>query len=302
MESSQPLMNVQVYASPEEFMGQIKSLQYISQGLEDLRLSPTAIVYYGSPCCSVKCCLPCSCVCNCNLDCGDNFAYNTLVVNNGETKYLYRNQGRLDCKICATDAMSRFAYVKSLNLNSYEQINANLGTEAAEMIKEKNCVICGLCSNFFCVSVKPENRPVGYVRYKGICTDCCKGSCDCCGLCCCCNICKNCSNCQPCDICFDYYYCCDILNLARQIVYTIFLRRCCLSCCPLDCLNTISFVIRNAAGVDVGKIELRRTCCTLCGLRGNNSTYTINFPLDATPELKLTIINAVISIDMFLIL
>ena len=50
MESSQPLMNVQAYASPDEFMGQIKSLQYISQGLEELRLSPTAIVYYGSPC------------------------------------------------------------------------------------------------------------------------------------------------------------------------------------------------------------------------------------------------------------
>jgi len=97
------------------------------------------------------------------------------------------------------------------------------------------------------------------------------------------------------------YFCCDILSLTRQVVYTIFLRRCCLSCCPLDCLDSINFVIKNALGVEVGKIELRRTCCTLCGLRGNSSTYTINFPLDATPELKLTIINAVISIDMFLI-
>jgi hypothetical protein len=88
--------------------------------------------------------------------------------------------------------------------------------------------------------------------------------------------------------------------LARQVVYTIYLRRCCISCCPLDCLNSITFVIKNAYGVEVGRIELRRTCCTFCGLRGNNCTYTINFPLDATPELKLTIINAVISIDMFL--
>ena len=54
MEDIQPLMNVQAYASPDEFMGQIKSLQYISQSLEELRANPTAIVYYGSPCCSVK--------------------------------------------------------------------------------------------------------------------------------------------------------------------------------------------------------------------------------------------------------
>ena len=43
-------MNVQAYAPSDEFMGQIKSMQYISQGLEELRASPTAIVYYGSPC------------------------------------------------------------------------------------------------------------------------------------------------------------------------------------------------------------------------------------------------------------
>ena len=184
MEDSKPLMNVQAYASPDEFMGQIKSLQYISQGLEELRSSPTAIVYYGSPCCSVKCCLPCSCIFNCKLDCGDNFTYNTLVVNNGESKYLYKNLGRLDCKICATDLISRFAYVKSLNLNSYDQINSDLGTEAVLMTKEDNCIICGLCSNFLCVSVKPENKPVEYVRYKGVLDECCKSSCNCCGLCC----------------------------------------------------------------------------------------------------------------------
>ena len=45
MEDIQPLMNVQAYASQDEFMGQIKSLQYISQGLEELRANPTAIVY-----------------------------------------------------------------------------------------------------------------------------------------------------------------------------------------------------------------------------------------------------------------
>ena len=199
--------------------------------------------------------------------------------------------------------MSRFAYVKSLNLNSFDQISADLGTEAVQMTKEDNCVMCGLCSNFLCVSVKPENRPVGYVRYKGALDECCKGSCNCCGLCCqCFLLCKNCcTTCKPCDVFFDYYYCWDILSVEKQVVYTIFWRRCCISCCPNDCLDSITFVIRNASGVEVGRIELRRTCCTFCGLRGNNCTYTINFPIDATPELKLTIINEVISIDMFLL-
>lgn len=297
MESSQPLMNVQVYASPEEFMGQIKSLQYISQGLEDLRLSPTAIVYYGSPCCSVKCCLPCSCVCNCNLDCGDNFAYNTLVVNNGETKYLYRNQGRLDCKICGCDPFARFAYVKSLNLSAYNQINEGAGTESVEMTKEDTCLFCGICSAFLPVTTKPDNTRVGFVKYKGFCEDFCKNLCLPCIRCF--ELCKNCP-CNPCNLCCDYFYVCDVCNPDKNVVYTIFLKRCCLSCLPFDCLEKLTFVIRNASGNEVGQIDLRRACCVCNGLRQRNCTYTITFPPDASPELKLTIINAVYSIDMFI--
>ena len=85
----------------------------------------------------------------------------------------------------------------------------------------------------------------------------------------------------------------------RALVYTIYLKRCCISCCPLDCCDTIDFAIKNASGAEVGAIQLKRTCCVCCGLRGKNATYTITFPADATPEMKLTIINAVISIDMF---
>lgn len=295
MESAQPLMNVQVYASPGEFMGQIKNIQYISKGLEELRTSPAAIVYYGTPCCNIQCCLPCSCLCSCNCDCGDNFIYNTLVFNNGESKYLYRNLGRLDCSVCPSGPMGRFAYVKSLNLASFDQISSGLGTESVEMIKENNCNFMGCCAEYFDVSIKPENKLVGFVRYKGCLTDCCSCSCKCFCICCDCKCCTN-----PCDICFNYYYCCDILSLDKQVVYTIFIKRCCLSCCPLDCCDSITFVIKNPFGVEVGKIDLRRTCCTCCGLRGKNCTYTISFPIDATPELKLTIINAVISIDMFM--
>ena len=306
MESSQPLMEVKTYATPEEFMEQIKNMKYISQGLDELRSSLTAIIYTSSPCCSPHIPIPLGCILNLSADCGLSSTYNTLVLNNGEAKYLYKNFGRLNFKICATDLMSRFAHLKSYNLSSYDQISSDLGKESVEMLKEDNCVFFGLCSNIFSVSIKPENKTVGFVRYKGILDECCKFSC--CTCLCDCSLCKNCCiNCKNCctnccDLCnifFDYYYCCDILSSDRQVVYTIFLKRCCISCFPLDCLGSISFVIKNAVGVEVGKIEMRRICCDICGTRGKNSTYTMNFPLDATPEMKLTIINAVISIDMF---
>ena len=88
------------YASPADFNGKIQAIQYISSGIDELRASPTAIVYYGVDCCKCQGC--CSCVFKCNCDCGDNYLYNTLVCNSGVTKYLYKNLGRLDCKICAT--------------------------------------------------------------------------------------------------------------------------------------------------------------------------------------------------------
>ena len=302
---NQNLLNIPKYESPDQFIGEIKKMQYISNPLNELAISPMAVVYYGTPCCNLKCCLPCSCICSCSLDCGDNFHYSTLISSNGEQKYLFKNLGRLNCKICSCDRMSRFAYCKSFNLSSYDQFSSNAGTESAEMIKENNCVVCGLCSNFFDVYTKPDNKLAGIVRYKGPMDDCCK--CDCC-CCCCCGNCKglcdckelcNCKDLCKCDICHDYFYCCDILSNARQIVYSIYLKRCCLSLCPTDCLDSLTFIIKSSGGDNVGNIEMRRNCCNCCGPLGKSCTYTIGFPSDATPELKLTIINAIISIDMF---
>lgn len=128
MEVSEPLMDVQVYTSPQEFMTKIQNFDYSSSNtLTELGASPMAIVYYGSPCCNIKCCIPCSCICNCHFDCGDNFIYNTLIINGEQQKYLFKNLGRLDFKICGCDPMDRFAYVKSYNLSSYEQLTANGG-------------------------------------------------------------------------------------------------------------------------------------------------------------------------------
>ena len=295
-EAKQPLMDVMVYNSPEEFNNKIQEIPSISGGLTDLANSPAAVVYFHAPCCALKC--PCAFLCKCNCtDCGENFFYNTLVLNNGDIKYLYRNQGRLDCKICGCDPFARFAYVKSLNLSAYNQINEGAGTESVEMLKEDNCTFCGMCSLFFPVNTKPSNTTIGFVKYRGFCENLCENICFPCIRCI--SLCKQCP-CNPCNFICDYFYVCDVCSPEKQVVYSIYLKRCCIVCCPLDCLNSLSFSIRDASGKDVGGIELKRACCVCNGLRGKNCTYTIQFPNDATPELKLTIINAVISIDMFL--
>ena len=82
-------------------------------------------------------------------------------------------------------------------------------------------------------------------------------------------------------------------------MYSIFLVKCCCACAPTDWCSHFTFFIRDPNHNDVGRIDLQKNCCNLCGLCGANSTYNIVFPSDATPELKLTIINAVIAIDLF---
>lgn len=298
MEANQLLDNNMVkYENQNQFMTAIQNMKYISNPLAELANSPSAIVYYGSPCCSLKC--ACNCLCKFNCDCGDNYIYSTLIPTNGEQRYLFKNLARLDCKICSSDKKTRFSFCKSFNLTSFEQFSLNDLAETSEMVKENNCIICGCCSYFLDVFTRPNNQLAGIIQYRGIANDCCKCKCDCCWFCKKCNcFCKKC-NCQ-CDLCHDYYYVCDILSNARQLVYTIYLRRCCLSCCPTDCFDHLSFVIRSG-DVNVGSIELKRNCCNCCGLMGNYCTYNINFPADAPPELKLTIINAVISMDIFVV-
>ena len=94
---------------------------------------------------------------------------------------------------------------------------------------------------------------------------------------------------------------CDILLPNRNLIYTIFIRKCCLDtydCCC--CCDTVEFAIKNTKFETVGEI-IRKKKCNICGICGANSTYSIKFPPDATPENKLTIINAAIAIDILTI-
>ena len=92
---------------------------------------------------------------------------------------------------------------------------------------------------------------------------------------------------------------CDILLTNRNLIYSIFIRKCCLDKCPYDsCFcDTVEFAIKNTKLENVGEI-IRKKKCNICGICGANCTYSIRFPPDATPENKLTIINAVIAIDI----
>lgn len=292
MQNSPDSLKAQNYESSKDFLTQCEKVVYVDNPLNELASSPTAIVYFGTPCCTLKCCVPC-CLIRCNCDCGDYYTYSTLTVKGDEQKYLFKNVARLKCSILCTDLINRFDYCKSMSLTSFDQILSDAGVETVEMIKESNCVLCGICSNFFDVIIKTENRLAGIVQFRGCLADCCKGCCKGGG---CCSICKNCS-----DICYDFYYCCDILSPNKDLVYTIYLRKCCLSCVPAGCCNVLNFTIKAPDGTNVGEIEARRNCCTFCGICGTNFTYTIQFPGNATPELKLTIINAVIALDIFYI-
>ena len=193
------------YESSKDFLTTIEKVVYVNNPLNEIASSPTAIVYYGTPCCSFKCCVPCNC------ECGDIYTYSTLTVNGNEQKYLFKNIARLKCNIFCSDLINRFDYCKSLSLSSFDQYSSDAGIETVEMIKENNCVCFGVCSYYLDVCTKPDNRLAGIVQFAGCLANCCKGP----G---CCSFCKNCSDC-----CYDFYYCCDILSPNKELIYILFI-------------------------------------------------------------------------------
>lgn len=298
METNSSQLNALQYESPNDFFSKIEKASYIENPLNELASSSSAIIYYGAPCCTLRCCIPIKCSC----DCADYYNYNTLAVNGGVEKYLFKNNVKLDCNICCSNLFNRFAYCKSISLSSYNQYSSDSGVETVEMIKENKLICVGICSYYLDVFTKPDNNLVGIIQFKGCCRcdyDCCKELCEkddcCCGCSCGCSIC--CNKCE--DICFNFFYCCDILTSNKDLVYTIFLRKCCFRFYPIECCEVLTFIIKTPDGTNVGKIEGRRNCCNCYGVCGANFTYTIDFPKNATPQMKLTIINAVIAIDIF---
>ncbi len=284
MDSTQRDLKV-VKFEQNQFTQDIQKMNFISSPLGELASSPSAIVFIGTKCCSLRCCIPIGCCCN-GCTCGEYYRYNTLTNVNGVQKFLFKNIAKLNCSLCSTDKISRFDSCKSMALSSYDQYNSDDGGAVfSEMVKNPGCFCFGCCTQDFNVNIPNENKLAGIVRMKGfcslLCSECCKSK----------GCCKDC--------CQDVYYCCDILTANSQQMYTIYLVRCCIACVPNDWCSHFTFYIRDQNHNDVGRIDAERNCCNFCGMCGINYTYNIAFPTDATPELKLTIINAVISIDLF---
>lgn len=304
METTERDLKVVKY-NPQQFTEMIQKINYIEKPLGELASAPSAIVFIGEPCCSIKCCVPISCVCSCVCDCADYYRYNTLTNVNGTQKFLFKNVGKLKCSLCSTDKISRFENCRSLALSSYDQYSSKEdGTLVSEMVRDPTCSCFGLYNVDLNVNMPNENRLAGVIRFKGICSDlfkdCCKCSDGC--SCSCFGCCKKssgcCSNCGD-DCLYDYFYCCDILNANKELAYTIYLRKCKLSCIPVDFCGYLRFSIKNVSFSEVGSVEASRNCCSLCGLLGTSFTYNIDFPSNCSPELKLTIINGIMAIDMF---
>ena len=200
------------FQSPNDFISKIEKVIYIDNPLNELAISPSAIVYYGVSCCTLKCYCPMKC------DCSDYYPYSTLTVNGGVQKYLFKNTVKLDCDICGClDLFNRFAYCKSFSINSFNQYSSDAGVETVEMTKENNCICCNICAHYLDVRTKPDNNLVGIVQFGG---GCCRKT-------------RKCCDCK--DMCYDFFYCCDILASNKELVYTIFLKKCCITCYPVGC-------------------------------------------------------------------
>lgn len=267
-----------------------KAIQPINNPLSELASASSAIIYYGFHCGTMRCGLcHCDCDCDCKSECNCDdkiILYNTLIENGGVKKYLFRNFAYI--AICGLCIDNRFRRTTDVTFSSYKDYVINNGIEFAEMVKSQPCTLCGLCGFYLDVYIKNENRLAGVVKFRGkceewfCCPDCCKT--ECCGTC-----------------CYDYYYCFEILDHNRNKVYNIYAKQCCCNCFSVDCCGEINFTINNQIGSRMGKITCNRDCCPCFGICGYKCQYKIEYPVDCTPELKLTLINAVIAFDLFVL-
>lgn len=263
MESTERGQKVVTY-NPIQFTEAVQKMTFISNPLNELASSPTATIYIGTKCCSLRCTYPISCCCTCTGGCVDFFRYHTVINAGGAQKYLFRNVAKIGCSLCSTDKISRFEGCKSMALSSFDQYSElDGGVEYCEMAKDAGCFCFGCCDMDLKVNIPKENRAAGVVKFRGCCSMCCaKDKPKCCQ-----------------DCCRRAIYCCDILNANNEVVYVIYLILCCCTCIPDDWYPSFVFEIRDLVHNVVGKIDAIRNCCNFYGMCGNNFTYNITFLL-----------------------
>lgn len=253
----------------------LQKIEYSNDPWNDLNNAHSAVVYYGLRCCEMRCCIPFTCSCSCE----EIYKYNSYVKIGEVEKFLFSNLAYLNC--FGTDTLCKFKKVSNMTYSSYNDYCNNNGIEFSRMDKRPGCVVCGLCGLYMNVYLPNENKLAGIVKFRGKCEDCfyCKDSC------------------KGCCTCYDYYYSYDILNNVKTQMFSIYKKKCCLSC-SYDCCDEIDYEI-HIGDTKVGSIICKKNCCSCYGLCGEECVYTINFPSGCPPEIKLTIINGVIANDLF---
>ena len=222
----------------------------------------------------------------CRAVCPYKDYYSTVIRTNEGWQYLFNNVLSIGCTLCPAGLYCRWKGCESKIVSSAQDIEQNEGTSFANMIKDKACSLGDCCDKYFLVNDFQEEKTHGIIKLRGICDRCSK--CKCCK--CKCILCQ-CGECLCNKDCHDYFLACDILNQGKEIKYSIFLQKCCCDCCYDGKCSPIKYAIKNNSGMTVGRIEGYPNCLEC------NYVYKIRLSDEASPEIKLTIINAIFVID-----
>ena len=162
---------------------------------------------------------------------------------------------------------------------------------------------CGLCPRPQCCCCDPNRCCCGLCPRPQCC--CCDPNRCCCGLCpksegCCCCPCSfsfSCKGLCNCALCKWFPYCAEILDINLQLKYYVFNTNRCSYC---------SKCLKRRIGLDFNICDINKNpICTIIGRNNKNFgeffddsySYEINFPIDANPDIKLTILNCVYALD-----
>ena len=242
----------------------------------------------------VICKRPCFTLCRAFLAYEDY--YSTLLKIGNDWQYLFNNKLKVGCSICPGDPYSRWQGCESNIVSSVQDIEQNGGTRFSNMIRGKECGLLGICPKYFYVNDDKdvEASTYGIVKIKGLIETCliCKlCSCDCkCDCKCKCDCFQNCCKICKCD-CNDYFDACEILNPGKERQYVIQIAKCCIDYFLAGRYCVVKYVIRDLENSIVGRIEGYPSYCDC------SYVYKIDLPPQASPEMKLTIINSIFVMD-----
>jgi hypothetical protein len=252
-----------------KFLDNIQKLNISNDPLNELDSIPSINVVNTSLSCCAKCCIPICCCCS------DNYKYNISSING---KNIFESNGQLSCKICSTEKISNFDFCKTYSLLSSQQNSSNKEESPfCQMIKVKNSICCGIGKIYF--EVKSKEKVFGKIVFGNNCSE---------------NV--HCGEKEK--RCYENVKYCDIFEPNKKqkkgkLLYTIYLRK---YIAPFNRCMKSKLIIKNNSGKIEGEIKISKSC-NFYGMCKDNAKYSIIFP-KTTPELKITIINAVIAIDM----